>query len=410
MSHVKDRRALGRGWVAVITRPDSGGEDHSRTFRTEKEAKSYITEQEAAKQAERFVSPRAGAVTVTQWWDEYRAMIVALDRLRPSTLARNDSYMANQVLAYLGSRRLRDLEPAVIQGWVNNLCAVPYAPATVVKAHGLLFQLLEYATAHKRIAHNPCTYTTLPAVPVGEQRFLDLDAVDELVGAIDGRFALATLLAAVTGLRASELFGLRVGDVLVDSDWLHVRQSNVEVRGHIELSANMKTTNGSRKVPVPGVVMDDLAAHISGRDTGDLVFTGPGGGPVRLAAWRRRFWYPATCTVGLGELVACTFFDDPDAGSCALCARVPKAPRGPHYVGLRLHDLRHTAASLWIRDGRDIFHVAKFLGQGDTRMVDQRYGHLYDGEHDAANTSLNRRLERRRGRVGVARLSERRAG
>src|SRR5881397_3121362 len=108
MSHVKDRRAYNRGWVAVITKP-GGGEDHSRSFATQKEAEGYRTEQDATKLCEQFVSPHAGAITLTDWWEERRALVVKLNALRPSTLARNDSYLKNHVKPKIGHHRLRDL-------------------------------------------------------------------------------------------------------------------------------------------------------------------------------------------------------------------------------------------------------------------------------------------------------------
>jgi integrase len=394
MSHVKDLRAQGRNWVAVIT-GEHGKHDHSRSFRTEREALAYITTQEATKLTGRFVSPREGAITLAQWWALQRQRQVDLNLLAPSSAARNDSYWKNQIGPHLGDHALRDIDSDMVQGWVDGLCCVPYAPETVKKAHGLVSQVLKAAVKARRIPFNPCEDTTLPAVTIEEQMFLDLDQVDALVGAIDPRYALAVETAAVTGLRAMELFGLRVKDVK-STGWLHVRWGLVDVRGELYHRPKLKTDAARRKVPVPDVILADLQAHIENRRPDDLVFTAPEGGPVRLSAWRKRVWYRATCAVHLGELVPCTFFDDPDEGSCVRCTRAPKRPQGPHYVGLRLHDLRHTAASLWIEEGRELFHIAKYLGHESLKMIEQRYGHLRDERHDAANEALNRRLKSRR--------------
>lgn len=403
MSHIKDRRAIGRGWVAVIT-DGKGGDDHTRSFDTQKEAKTYITQQEAAKLAGKFVRPTAGNITLADWAADCRDTSVRVKKRRESSQARNDSYMASLIEPHLGSLRLRDLTKDVIQKWVNGLCDAKYAAATVRKAHGIVSQLLRFAVEEHRIPFNPCDRIELPPDPVKRQRFLTMDEVMDLVDAVDPRFQLTVLTCAVTGLRAGELFGLRVRDVDTVGCWLEVTQAVTEVKGHLDDDAPLKSVAATRQVPVPTSVMAELATHIEGRAADDLVFTAPEGGAVRVGLWRRRQWQPATIAVGLGKMERCTFFDeddDGDTGSCVNCKQAPKGPRGPHYVGLRIHDLRHTAVSLWIASGRQLFHITKFLGHTDSKLVDARYGHLYAKTHDDANDVMERTMaSARRRRAG----------
>ena len=58
---------------------------------------------------------------------------------------------------------------------------------------------------------------------------------------------------------------------------------------------------------------------------------------------------------------------------------------------LRIHDLRHTAVSLWIADGADPKRVATLAGHTSVVVVLDRYGHLYPEQDD----ELMERLERR---------------
>jgi integrase len=403
MSHVRDLRATNRGWVAVITN-DKGLDDHSRSFDTQREAKAYITQQEAAKLAGKFVAPAKGNITVAEWFEARRLVTKRVRGRRASTQARNESYMASLIGPHLGHVRLRDLTREAIQGWVGTLCEQRYAPATTRKAHGILSQLCKIAVEERRIAFNPCNGVELPPDPIKGQRFLTMDEVMDLVDATDPRYQLTVLVCAVTGLRAGELFGLRVRDIDVGGGWLQVTQAVTEVKGQLDDDAPLKSRAATRLVPVPASVMDELADHIDGLQPDDLVFTAPEGGPVRLGLWRKRVWQKATIATGLGKMVPCTFFDEDDdgtAGSCANCKQDPKKPRGPHYVGLRIHDLRHTAISLWIASGRQLFHIVKFVGHTNSKLIEERYGHLYRENHDEANSVMDRTMSAaRRRRAG----------
>jgi site-specific recombinase XerD len=101
----------------------------------------------------------------------------------------------------------------------------------------------------------------------------------------------------------------------------------------------------------------DLAGRPNGPD--DLVFTAALGGPIREHKLVERYFKPAAERAGL-----------------------PAA--------LRMHDLRHTAASLLIREGASIKALQRQLGHKDAVQTLNRYGHLYPDELD----SLAERLER----------------
>jgi integrase len=69
------------------------------------------------------------------------------------------------------------------------------------------------------------------------------------------------------------------------------------------------------------------AASLTALDREALLFTSPGGAPLRYTNWLRRRWYPATIAAGLGRLV-----EDEATGR-------------HHYIGLGFHDLRRASAT-----------------------------------------------------------------
>ena len=144
----------------------------------------------------------------------------------------------------------------------------------------------------------------------------------------DGSFQLApgdpgyqalVFVGAYGGLRIGELAGLRRSRVDLDAGTVDVAETVVEVEGRL-LFGPPKTRAGRRRIGLPRRVVDELALHLRapGRPT-DPVFRSPAGGPLRVTAFRNRIWRPATLAAGL--------------------------------PGLRIHDLRHTAVTLWIAAG-----------------------------------------------------------
>ena len=117
-------------------------------------------------------------------------------------------------------------------------------------------------------------------------------------------------------------------------------------------------------MPLPRFVCEEVSVLATpGVAPDTLVFQSPDGFPIRATLFRRRFWAPAVAAAGL--------------------------------TPLRIHDLRHTAVSLWIADGADPKRVAALAGHTSVVVVLDRYGHLYPEQDD----ELMERLERRaRGR------------
>lgn len=122
------------------------------------------------------------------------------------------------------------------------------------------------------------------------------------------------------------------------------------MKGHLHLN-QPKTAVGRRSIGLPRFVSDEPLDHLDRHAGKDIVFPAPEGGYIDPNRWRRRQFAPAV-----------------------------KAAR---LDGLRVHDLRHTAVSLWIASGADVKRVAVRAGHSSVAFTLDRYGHLYpDAEDD----------------------------
>ena len=164
------------------------------------------------------------------------------------------------------------------------------------------------------------------------------------------------LVGAFGGLPIGEMAGLRRARVDILRARIDVAEITVEVAGQLQ-TGPPKAGAGRRRISLPRSVADELGHHLGAWAGPDLVFTGPQGGPLRVPAWRRRFWGPAVLEAGLQPL--------------------------------RPHDLRHTAVALWIAQGANPKQVAARAGHTSVAFTLDRYGHLFPEEDEAMVTGLD---------------------
>jgi integrase len=108
-----------------------------------------------------------------------------------------------------------------------------------------------------------------------------------------------------------------------------------------------------------------LCELVEHKKAGDLVVTTPSGSPLRLPSWRRSAFHPARSKVGVSDR-------------------------------LRVHDLRHTAASLMIQAGYPPKMLQEIRGHASITTTLDLYGHLYPGDMDRYADRLDRASRGRR--------------
>jgi integrase len=343
------------------------GKTRTKTFKRRRDADRYVITVEADLLEGRWIDPHKGRQTLSEWWAEWWPSVVDL---RPSSRARDESVWRNHVRPAFGAIPLSAIDHQAIAQWIADLRATGLAPATVHKCHQILSKPLRAAVRAGRLAASPAESVPLPTVEREEMRFLTPSQVAELAERIDPRYRAFVIVGAYGGLRLGELLALRWSRV----DLLHKRvdvvETAVEVRGLVTVGPP-KTRAGRRSVPLPRVAVDALRAHQTAFGGSDLVFPAPDGGQGRAGLFRRRFWYPATVAAGLGEL------------------EVDEHTKRAHYSGLRIHDLRHTAVSLWIAAGASPKDIATRAGHTSVSVVLDRYGHLLPGHESTVNDALD---------------------
>ena len=217
------------------------------------------------------------------------------------------------------------------------------------------------ALEDRLISHNPVAKLPLPRIERREMRFLTSEELLTLADSIDPRYRAFVLLGGFGGLRLGEMLGLRWGRVDLLRRRIHVAETLVDIAGHISFGPP-KTKAAVRSVPLPRSSPTSSLTRNRQLAADRLVFQSPEGLPIRATLFRRRFWAPAVEAAGLSPL--------------------------------RIHDLRHTAVSLWIAHGANPKQIAVMAGHTSVSVVLDRYGHLYPQQDEELMDRLERRIAR----------------
>lgn len=325
------------------------------TFASRKAAERWLSKTGEDMEHGTYVDHRLGqSVTVGELatiWSE-----TVLANRKPSTIAADQGSVDRYVLPVWRDVAVGDVDARSVATWIATLKSRKLAPATIQKAVSRLGQILELAVRDRLVVTNHARGASLPKIELTELAVLDAAGVEKLAATIDPRYRIVVLLGCYAGLRIGEIVGLHAGDVDTNTRRILVQRTTTEVAGY-QRTGSTKTKAGRRSVPIPASVADELAILLDGRHRDDYVVEAPKGGPLRLAAFRTRQWRKATAAIGRPEL--------------------------------RIHDMRHTAVSLWISAGIDAKRVAAWAGHKSVATVFDRYGHLFADDAGSAMDRLD---------------------
>jgi len=199
---------------------------------------------------------------------------------------------------------------------------------------------------------------------------LSADHVRRLLSALDGhRLRALVAVAALLGLRRGELIGLKWADVDLDARTLAVRRTGARIAGEYT-EGSPKSARSRRTITIPSILVDELRQHRArihaerlrlGPQWSDenRVFPNECGGPLGATTIRRTL-DSATERAGL-----------------------------PH---LRVHDLRHTAATMLIAAGGSLSAAQELLGHATQSLTADLYAHVLDEQRRETADRIDRTM------------------
>jgi integrase len=291
--------------------------------------------------------------------------------LERSTINQRRRHLKYHIGPFLGDTLLSKLTVPVVRAFEDQLREAGRSSAMIRKILGSLGSILTDAQERGLTTRNPVKdmrgtrrkgnqteKRKKGKLTVGEQ-IPAPEEVRALLGVLEGHWRPFILTAVFTGMRSSELRGLRWQDVDFQARAIHVRQRADEFG---EIGAP-KSEAGTRTIPVPPIVINTLREW-KVRTNHDLVFANPDGAPRSHTNIINKGLVPAMRRAGVVT-----------AGGKA------------KYTGL--HSLRHFYASWLINRKEDgglglpAKAVQERLGHGSIVMTMDTYGHLFPRGDDS---------------------------
>jgi len=275
-------------------------------------------------------------------WLEYRSC--GPRPLRLSTRADYESIYRCHLGPHLGELPLRAIDGLAIARLVVALSAsVVLSPKRISNVLVPLRACLRWHHRMGAFPGDPSPWFDTATPPADERRILTIEQVERLVAATPAAHRAFVTTAAYTGLRAGELRALSWGDIDFDARGITVNKTYY--RDHLQRSTK---TGHDRVVPLPPHVAITLREwrRECPRSSAGLVFPGPSGSPLDLDTFRARIFKPAVRAAGLP-------------------------------AGLRIHDLRHTSASLYLQSGATVREVMEIHGW---RQMQTALRYLHTGD------------------------------
>ena len=216
----------GKWWIIQIRRDEFAGEKHKRSNKRVRLAPANMPEREVQKIAAEYLRPFnqglecIGSATNFSHYVANTYIPVAMPLMAKTTQQRSKGVITNYLIPAFGELCLRDLTPLTVQRYFSGLAGSALAHESCDKVRDVLSAILGSAVQYGLLVKNPVVGLRMPAQKRGKCRtkpHLTPEQFEQLVNAIAEPYATMLYVGVWTGLRVSELIGLRWEDVHADS-------------------------------------------------------------------------------------------------------------------------------------------------------------------------------------------------
>lgn len=335
-----------RDWNGVNRRKKKEG------FPTKKAAKEY----EAA-----FLASKNGSCNMEFRYMAELYLADCRNRCKPTSFAEKEFLIQNKILPRFGNMTVSEIKPSAIRLWQNELLSMrrqngrPYAPAYLNAIHVQLSAIFNYAVKYYGLTQNPA----LLCGSIGQKKtssinFWTLDEFNQFLASVQDNLSVRTIFMLLfwTGIRSGELLALSIESFDFSRQLLHITRNYCRLRKE-DVFLTPKTPKSVRSITLPDFLCESVQEYIStqgGLSAKDRLF------PVS------KYYLSTQLKRG-----------------CELSG-VPQ---------IRLHDLRHSHASLLVELGASPLLISERLGHDKIETTLQIYSHLYPDKHSAVAQSLN---------------------
>ena len=266
-------------------------------------------------------------------------------RLKQSTLLTKKAVLQTHILPFFGSKPINEIKASDVRRWQAKLMSSPnnYSQTYLKKINTELNSIINYAKRFYDLNTNPCG----KAGTIGKAKAEEMDywTYDEYIDFREGvkDKSLSYICFEVlywTGMREGELLALSPADIDLDNKTISINRTYQRIEGK-DVFTSPKTRKSKRKIPIPDFLCQELSDYIQSRYMPDA--------DERL--------FPVTKSYLSHEMI--------------------RGCKNTDVKKIRIHDIRHSHASLLINQGCDALMLADRLGHEKVSTTLNTYSHLF---------------------------------
>lgn len=268
--------------------------------------------------------------------------------------------------------KLKDLKPYHIEGFYRTLYERGLSGNSVLHYHILIRECLQYAFKNDFVNFNVADKVDRPKTEGYKASFYSIEEIEKLFDCIkDNECKLPIMLTAMYGFRRSEVLGLKWEAIDFENKLVYVKHKIVETRldgkRYIQMSDKMKTKTSNRTLPLLPQAEELLLKQKALIETNKQM----------LGKSYNKKYLDYVCVDNLGRLIL------PNR----LTHNFIKIIKRNQLRHIRFHDLRHSCASIMLKNGVPMKQIQEWLGHADFGTTANIYSHLdYTAKQNSANT------------------------
>jgi integrase len=311
---------------------------------------------------------RSGTYTVGQWLNLWYENYAA-PTIRETTAAYYKNYIDHHIVPKLGDIPLHKLTTLQIQQFYRQakesgrvqryegMTDLSLSDKTIRGMHAMFRQCLEQAVAERLITANPANGCKLPKKEKREMQVIPSEKIGDYLRAAEEHGVLPMFyLELTTGLHRGELVALLWEDLDIKEQSIRVTKSVLRINGELKVSPP-KTQNSVRKVYIPKEAVDLLVEEHKRHPFNKYMFPSPVTGDMYGPDCVGRIHKKLLARAGIKEKI-------------------------------RFHDLRHTFATISLKNGVDVKTISHILGHYSAGFTLDTYTHVTgDMKKEAAKRS-----------------------
>ncbi|MEO3936609.1 tyrosine-type recombinase/integrase [Dermatophilaceae bacterium Soc4.6] len=342
------RRLPSKRWQASYIGPDLARHFAPSTYASKGDAEGWLGAERGRISADSWAPPgsrRVESPVVT--FEAFAAEWVANRPLKPRTREGYNHLLRGYLVPAFGAAPMTTISPTIVRRWWRGMD--PTTPTINARAYALLRAIFSTAVEEEVVASSPCRIRGASISPrVVEIRPATVAELETIVAGLPANRQAVALLCAWCALRIGEALELRRGDLDLPRGQLTVGRAVSWLEGG-PVVGTPKSRAGMRTVAIPPHITDALARHLAefvGPEKDALLFTARDGTSHLQPSVFQGAWRKARAAAGREDL--------------------------------RVHDLRHTGATMAAMTGATLAELQQRLGHSSVNAA-LRYQHAAKG-------------------------------